>query len=144
MTTLQTIICATPAVLLLASTIFPSFTRYVWVWKKYIIYLIISVLYGLMGLWIFDFKFENPGIALTFIPIIYFFFCYLFDKIFQKIKPANVQREFPLFVLFGDPGVDNSYVEKFGIEPISADKKVSFGVVLCPFLVLLVLMQVLD
>ena len=108
------------------------------------IYLIISVLYGLIGLWIFDFKFENRGIALTFIPIIYFFFCYLFDKIFQKIKPANVQREFPIFVLFGDPGIDNSYVEKFDIKPISADKKVSFGVCVCPVLVLLVLMQVFD
>ena len=108
------------------------------------IYLIISVLYGLIGLWIFDFKFENRGIALTFIPIIYFFFCYLFDKIFQKIKPANVQREFPIFVLFGDPGIDNSYVEKFDTKPISADEKVSFGVCVCPVLVLLVLMQIFD
>lgn len=89
-----------------------------------------------MGIWIFDFQSESPGIALTFIPFI--------DKIFQKIKPASVQREFPLFVLFGDSGVDNSYVEKFGIEPISADKKVSFGVCLFPFLVLLVLIQILD
>jgi hypothetical protein len=55
-----------------------------------------------------------------------------------------MQRKFPLFVLFGDPGVDNSYVKKFGIEPISADKKVSFGVCLCPFVVLLILIQVLG
>ena len=96
-------------------------------------YLIISVLYGLMGLWIFDFKFENPGIVLTFIPIIYFFFCYLFDKIFQRIKPANVQRKFPMFVLFGDPGVDNSYVEKFGIEPVPADKKFLSAFAFAPF-----------
>ena len=144
MTTLQTILAAPPFILLLATTIFPILTQKVWIWEKYVTYFIISTLYALSGLWTFNFSFEQGGVVMTFIPFIYFFFCYLFDKIFQMIKPTNEQRKFPVYVILEDVGIESSYVKKMGIKPISADYKVSFGVCLSPFIVLLILMKMLD
>ena len=101
-------------------------TQKIWIRRKYIFYFLVAILYSFFSLWIFKFDFSQFGFKISLVNFIYLAYCFLFEKIFLKIKPKHSERIFPIYIIF-DWVWPDIWDKKITGKPQSSDRIVSGG-----------------
>lgn len=107
----------------------------IWEKRKYKLFLICFCTYSLFSLWTFDFVVSAFGFITSLFPFIYLAYCFLFEKLYLKMKYERIQRTFPVYVIFRDG--DDVWLKKFAEGPESADRVVSAGLALATIFTIL-------
>lgn len=92
------------------------------------VFILCFLSYSLFSLWAFKFDLSAIGFITSLFPFIYLGYCFLFEKLYLKMKYERIQRTFPLYVIFIDG--DDIWSKKFAEGPESADRVVSAGLAL--------------
>jgi len=114
-----------PVILVLATTIVTGITQRIWLTKNYLILFIVAVCYLILGVWLVKFDFASPIFRFSLIPFLYIFLCYSFHFLFRKIKPKNIERNFPIYVHFVDITWSEYWSKKIMGDPVDMDKRIS-------------------
>jgi hypothetical protein len=112
-----------PFIFVILTITTPFITQFVWIRRKYTLLFTVASLYCLVSLYIFRFDASEFGFKTSTFPFVYFSYCLIFEKVFNRIKPETMNRNFPVYVVFMD--WQEAWVKKMKIMPEPIDRIVS-------------------